>query len=307
MWISTASRPWLRLEFSSEIPCPACGAPPGVKIGSDSLSPAEGRRPFATSELRRIFELSPGRWQRDIIDEPGLAEECGGAETAVGDLGIIDAEAVSGEGLAGCGGGAGASEEGGSGEGAVEERGAGALGGAEVSVAGTHGEAVGLADGARDDEVDGEVEVADHAADDVALLGVLLAEHGDVGEDEVEEFCDHGGHAAEVAGARGAAAARGKMGFLDPGGVVAGVEGAGGEQDIGAEAAAGGGILGECAGIGGEVLARPELGGVHVGGDDDDVREAAGAADQFEVALVEGAHRRDQADAHALPLASEGE
>ncbi len=34
----TASRPWLRLEFPSQIPCPACGAPPGVKIGSEAPS-----------------------------------------------------------------------------------------------------------------------------------------------------------------------------------------------------------------------------------------------------------------------------
>ena len=47
----------------------------------------------------------------------------------------------------------------------------------------------------------GHVEVADHAADDRELLGVLLAEIGDVGLDGVEELGDDGGDAAEVLGA----------------------------------------------------------------------------------------------------------
>ena len=41
----------------------------------------------------------------------------------------------------------------------------------------------------------------DHAADHDRLLGVLLAEVGDVGADGVEELGDDGGDAAEVVGA----------------------------------------------------------------------------------------------------------
>ena len=52
------------------------------------------------------------------------------------------------------------------------------------------------------DDVDREVEVAAHPADEEQLLGVLLAEPGRVAPRQVHELGDDGEHAVEVAGAR---------------------------------------------------------------------------------------------------------
>ncbi len=72
--------------------------------------------------------------------------------------------------------------------------------GAEVGVARAHRQAVGLAHDRQRLDPHREVEVADHAPDHDRLLGVLLAEVGDVGPDRVEELGDDGGDAAEVLG-----------------------------------------------------------------------------------------------------------
>ena len=64
-----------------------------------------------------------------------------------------------------------------------------------------HRQPVGLAHGRQHLDPHREVEVAGHAADHDRLLGVLLAEVGDVGADDVEELGDDGGDAAEVLGA----------------------------------------------------------------------------------------------------------
>ena len=82
-----------------------------------------------------------------------------------------------------------------------------ALRGVEIGVAGAHRQAVGLADDRQHLDPHREVEVADHAPDHGRLLGVLLAEVGDVGPDGVEELGDDGGDAAEV-GARASVGAR---------------------------------------------------------------------------------------------------
>ena len=49
------------------------------------------------------------------------------------------------------------------------------------------------------DDVDAEVEIEGHPPDDRQLLGVLLAEHGDVRPHRGEQLGDDGGHAAEMA------------------------------------------------------------------------------------------------------------
>ena len=73
--------------------------------------------------------------------------------------------------------------------------------GLQVGVARAHRQPVGLAHGRQPLDPDGDVEVADHAPDHRQLLGVLLAEVGDLGLDRVEELGDDGGDAAEVPGA----------------------------------------------------------------------------------------------------------
>ncbi len=69
-------------------------------------------------------------------------------------------------------------------EGPEEGGGGRPFGRRQVGVARRHREAVALADGGRDPDFHGEAEVRDEAHHDGALLGVLLAEDGDVGEDE---------------------------------------------------------------------------------------------------------------------------
>ena len=69
----------------------------------------------------------------------------------------------------------------------------------EVDVATAHGEAVRLADGRERHDLDVQVQVAHHPPDHDELLGVLLAEVGAVGLDDVEELRHDGGHAAKVA------------------------------------------------------------------------------------------------------------
>src|SRR5690606_38843280 len=78
------------------------------------------------------------------------------------------------------------------------ERGA-PLGGREVAVAAGQGEPVLLADRGDADDLDVEVQVPHHAADEGELLGVLLAVEGEVGAGEVEQLGDDGEHAVEVA------------------------------------------------------------------------------------------------------------
>src|SRR5204862_364506 len=88
----------------------------------------------------------------------------------------------------------------GEGESARERGGAAALLRLQVGVARAHRQTVGLTHRRQHLDPDREVEVASHAADYDRLLGVLLAEVGDVGADRVEELGDDGGDAAEVPG-----------------------------------------------------------------------------------------------------------
>ena len=76
-----------------------------------------------------------------------------------------------------------------------------ALLGAEADVAGGQREPVGLAHRGHDLEAHRDVEVAHHPPEDGDLLGVLLAEVGDVGRDDVEQLADDGADAVEVPGA----------------------------------------------------------------------------------------------------------
>ncbi|GAA3298718.1 hypothetical protein GCM10020295_35030 [Streptomyces cinereospinus] len=76
--------------------------------------------------------------------------------------------------------------------------------GREVAVAAGQGQAVVLPHGRDADDLDAEVQVPHHAADQGELLGVLLAEERHVGAGEVEQLGDDREHAVEVAGAGGA-------------------------------------------------------------------------------------------------------
>jgi hypothetical protein len=183
-----------------------------------------------------------------------------------------------------------------------------ALGGGEVAVAGAEGEAVGVADGGADDEVEVEVEVADHGAEDGDLGGVFLAEEGAVGGEDVEELGDDGSDAAEVVRARGAVEAAADVRDVDEG-LGAGrvhLVGGGGEEEIDAFVAQKLAVFGEGAGIAGEVFGRGELGGVDEDGGGDAVAAGTGGADEGEVAFVQRAHGGDEAEGAAGVFQGEG-
>src|SRR2546422_9321235 len=72
-----------------------------------------------------------------------------------------------------------------------------------MDVAGAEGEPIGLADDRAPDDLRPDGKVASHLADDEQLLGILLAEVGALGSDEVEENGDNGRHAFEMAGPSG--------------------------------------------------------------------------------------------------------
>ncbi|KAI9163818.1 Glycerol-3-phosphate acyltransferase [Paramyrothecium foliicola] len=203
-------------------------------------------------------------------------------------------------------------------EGAVEDGGDAAPARAEVDVAGAEGDAVVVAAGGADDDVGGQYEVLDHAADDDGLLHVLLAEVDTLGLDNVEELHADGGDAAEEGGPARALEdlphrrhGHERALAVD---LLAGEAGrvhlGGGRREDGGDAAQVLPVIGQLAvqpgqhgrvgvpgdGIGAEILAGAELGRVDVYAHDDVVVLAGGGPDQREVALVQRAHGRHEAD-----------
>src|SRR3972149_29754 len=78
-------------------------------------------------------------------------------------------------------------------------------------------EAVRLADGGEDAELDLEHEVANHLADDLGLLSVLLPEVGPLRPNDLEELEDDGCDTSEVARAEATFEDRAELCHLDPG------------------------------------------------------------------------------------------
>ncbi len=176
------------------------------------------------------------------------------------------------------------------------QRGPALLGGEEAVPAGER-ETVRVADGGHRDDVDAEVEVAHHAADQCQLLGVLLPEERRVRPGEVEELGDDGEHAVEVPGARGALQplAHGARGDTDLG-LAAGVDllDGGGEDRVGAGRRGDGEIGVQGAGVAVEVGGLAELERVDEDGDHDLAAGPRGCpcgTDQGGMAVVERAHR----------------
>ena len=188
-------------------------------------------------------------------------------------------------------------------EGAVEHGRGSAFVGIEIGVPGGHGEAVRLADGRPGDDLDRQMEVAHHLPDDRELLGVFLAEHGDVRPHQVEEGADDGGDAAEVAGAARAFEPEGGAGGLDERGIARRVDRlyVRQEEEVAARGFEHGGVLFRLAGVAGEVLVRPELGRVDEDGRHDPVGPLAGDPHEGEMPLVESAHGGHERDSLPVP------
>src|SRR5262249_25960324 len=68
----------------------------------------------------------------------------------------------------------------------------------QVLVARAEGQAVGLANDRAYLDLDGYIQIADHLLQNTGLLGILLAEVGDVRLHDVEQLEHHRGDAAEV-------------------------------------------------------------------------------------------------------------
>ena len=170
--------------------------------------------------------------------------------------------------------------------------------GRQVDVAAADGEAIRFSDGGYADDFEGEVEVPGHASDDNQLLGVLLAEIGAVGLDDVEELGNNGGDADEVAGPRGAFVEIGDGAGVDPGvgaGAVHLLRGWG-EDEADAGLVEHLEVTVEVTGVGCEVLVGAELGGVDENGGGYGVVLGGCTFDEGHVAAVEVAHSRDEAE-----------
>ena len=136
--------------------------------------------------------------------------------------------------------------------------------GRQVDVAAAHGEAVGFTHGGGGDNLDREIEVGRHPADQRLLLVVLRAEHGDVGLNEVEQFQHDRGDAAKVSRAD-RSFHRGRNAFdRDVGRKARGVEGIllGGEDEVDAGLTRGIEILFERPGVLRKVFVGGELRGI---------------------------------------------
>ena len=165
----------------------------------------------------------------------------------------------------------------------------------------------GLSDRRAGDDLNGQVEVADHPANDGQLLRVLLAEVGRAGPDEVEQPRHYCGHAAEMARSRRALqslAERTGVFRLPEAGDRFHLLHARDEDEVDAD------LLGDAeipllvARVGGEVLRVLELERVHEDRSDHEPPFLARATHQRDVAIVERPHRRNEPERKA-PLARE--
>lgn len=75
-------------------------------------------------------------------------------------------------------------------EGTIEGRSLGPLGFVEVGVARAQGESVGFPDSGSADDLDVEIEIADHAPDHGELLKILFTEDGEIGLGEMKQLGD---------------------------------------------------------------------------------------------------------------------
>ena len=238
-------------------------------------------------------------------DSAGL--ECGeGSEVLrMGDSGIVEA----GEGFSvddvghlcldvGTGADSFATEFLGPGEGLPENGCSLALVRGQVDVTAADGEAIRLADGGDAYDFEREFQVPGHATDDDELLGVLLAEIGAIGLDDVKELGDDGGDADEVAGSRGPFVEVGDGAGIDScvrTGVVH-LLGGGSEDEADTGLFEHTQVTVEISGVGGEVLVGAELGGVDKDGGGYGIILDCGAFDEGHVAAVEEAHSGDETE-----------
>ena len=144
----------------------------------------------------------------------------------------------------------------------------------------------------------GDVEVADELLHDSDLLRVLLAEPRDLRADEVEQLQADGRDAAEVAGPVRALEPVRRARRLDPRREPVRVHLGGGRREDDVDAVLGGerGVAVEVARVRAEVGALGELRRVDEDARDQHVALGSRRLEQRRVAVVQRAHRRDEAD-----------
>ena len=133
------------------------------------------------------------------------------------------------------------------------------------------------------------------------MLGVLLAEVGQVRLDDVKELGDDGADAAEMLRSGLAAEVVGQFVDVNPGELGLGVHllDRGDEEKVDAQVVAGLSVGIECAWVGLKVFIGAKLGGVDEDADDGAGALSLGGFDEGEMALVEGTHGGHEADAFA--------
>jgi len=138
----------------------------------------------------------------------------------------------------------------------------------------------------------GDVQVPDHAANDLELLKVLFAEVGPLGLDDVKELEHHGTDPPEVPRPRRAAQVGAKPGFFHEGGGVGGVHGrgVGGEDQVGFQTLQKVLVPDQIPGVGGQVLPGAELEGVDEDGYHRRGVFSSAAPHQGQVPFVEKSH-----------------
>ena len=175
----------------------------------------------------------------------------------------------------------------------------------QVAVPRAHGQPVLLAHDRRADDVDLEVQVADHAADERQLLVILLAEDCDVRVDDHEELQDDGRDAAKVTGTMRAAERLREPLHRDrrlrP--VRVDVVRIGREEHVDTRGGEERAVMFQVARIAREVVGAVELRGVDEDRGHDEIGVPPRDLDQRRMPGMERAHRRHERDARVLPSA----
>jgi drug/metabolite transporter (DMT)-like permease len=182
---------------------------------------------------------------------------------------------------------------------AVEVRCLGPFRGGQVVVARGQREAVRCTDRLGGDDLDRHVELLHHAADDLELLTVLLAEHRDVGLHEVEQLEDDRAHAVEESGPRRALELLAKRRRLDAVDLRRRVHllFLRIEEHVDPFALEARAISLQRPRIAVEVLVGAELKAIDEDAGNDGVAVLAGDPAQGQMAIVQIAHRGDEGDA----------
>ena len=228
----------------------------------------------------------------DVVDQADAANADRGGEDGWvegRDLDVVDVDAVQqAPRLGGVAGGERARQLG------CEE----ALLAREQSVSGREREAVLVAHGVDDAELELQVEVPDHPAHDLHLLRVLLPEVDRVRTDDVEELAADGGDGPEVPRPELALEGRAQLGDLDPGLEALGVHllDRWREQEVDACVGEEAGVARLVTRVAGEVCGLAELSRVHEQAGDDEIAIITRGAQEREMASVERAHGRDEPD-----------